>query len=140
GWLSAQRETTDDDVVDGLGSALALMGTLVFIVSSGIYIRGEALTLLVLGWAAAMVAMGRGRDRLAYVPQATVVVAILAVKWLIWDGLSPLLTTWDQPGTIPPVVNAVALTGALLVGMATWLGRRLARGGRMAALVAAGVI
>jgi uncharacterized membrane protein len=110
-----------------LGAVLAGVGTLAFFVATGLCWGGVALTLIWIGWAGGLAAMVyvRGAERLDYLPHAAAAVFVAALRWIALDGLRPIAASWDQPGTIAPVVNLVAFAGVLLIGLVLVVGRRL---------------
>jgi uncharacterized membrane protein len=117
---------------------LAVLGTVVFFVAGAMCWRGVELTLLWMVWGAALVGLARWGRPLAYAEQAGVALFVLGVKWLAFDGLTPMIAGWDeQVSAVIPVFNLVGLTGVLLIGLLIWLGRRLAEEVRPIALVGA---
>jgi uncharacterized membrane protein len=102
---------------------LSAIGTAVFFVASATTWSGAALTLLAIAWVAAMLALARWGEALAYAQQAAIALLLIAVKWLTFDALGPIVQHWAEAGAIMPVWNLVALTGALVVFMTIWIGR-----------------
>ena len=106
---------------------MAGVGTVCFLVASAIVWRGDALTILACGWLAGLIALSRRGEGLRYGVQAVVVAALIAVKWVLVDGLARagLFDHWS--GAVvsgAPVFNTFALAGLVLGGLVWWLGRQ----------------
>jgi uncharacterized membrane protein len=105
------------------GLALSAIGTAVFFAASAASWNGAGLTLLLMAWVAATLALAHWGEALAYAQQAAIALLLIAVKWVIFDALGPIVQHWAEAGAIIPVWNLIALAGALLVVMTVWLGR-----------------
>jgi uncharacterized membrane protein len=112
-----------------LGLVAAGLGTVGFLLATAIVIKGIALTLVACAALAALIALARRRQSLAYPAQAAILAAVLSFKWLFIDGLARAFDQWSQPGThVIPVFNEYALTGLALIALIIWLIRRAATG------------
>jgi uncharacterized membrane protein len=127
-WLCASAQPVASEAArlrlsSKTGVALSAIGTAVFLVASATSWSGAGLTLLAIAWIAAILALARWGEALAYAQQAAIALLLIAVKWLTLDALAPIVQHWAEAGAIMPVWNLVALAGALLVVMTIWLAR-----------------
>jgi uncharacterized membrane protein len=122
------------------GAVVPVVGTIVFLVATGIYWEGSAWTLLGIAWATALVALAPWGSGMGYLPHAAAALLIVGIKWLVADGFGPATDHWHVAGTTMPVFNAVALSGALLIGLAIWLARRVGARARQGVAVAVVVL
>lgn len=128
-WLCGSNPTAQgrEDYVD-LGRILAGVGTIVLFAASGICCSGSPLTILLLVWAAAIVALAQTRQgqRFGYAQNAAVALFVIMLKWLSIDGLRPIAQNWSHPvDTMLPFLNSITLAGVLLIALATCLRRAL---------------
>jgi uncharacterized membrane protein len=135
-WLLDGRRVRGS--VAGLGSVVAAVGTAVFFVATLMNWHGEALTLLWLSWVALVAIAGRRGAALGYDVHAAVALFVVSCKWIAFDGLAPVVAHWDDPGTVPPLFNGVALAGAAILALEAWLAAR-ARDAQTQALSPVGV-
>jgi uncharacterized membrane protein len=119
---------------------IPVAGTAVFFVASAMCWRGPALTALGLAWVAGLMAVARRGERRGYAEHAAGALTMVAAKWLLIDGVGPLLEGWSRADGRVPVLNGVAMTGLVLIGLIVWLSRRVSLAGRQIIAVGLGII
>ena len=145
GWLFQPAQAAGDTTPvmrtpARAGSIVPLIGTAVFLLATGIHWSGSAWTLLGTAWAAALIALAPWGRGLGYLPHAAAALLLVGVKWLVADGAGPAIDRWDVAGATIPVLNATAVSGALLIGTSIWLARRVGEKVRPAVAVAVAVL
>jgi uncharacterized membrane protein len=133
GWIVGDTETRCASGAakrlrgeQSLGAMVAGVGTLCFLVASGMWWRGDALTVLWCAWLAGLIALSERGAFLGYATQALIVAAVVGLKWLGVDGVGKVLADWSGAGvSAAPVFNTFALAGIVVVGLIVWLGRRV---------------
>jgi uncharacterized membrane protein len=103
--------------LDPVGVFVSACGTLCYVAAVASAYQGSALTLLLIVWTAAIVALGGVDRRLGYLPHASVLAGLVSINWLLVDALAPIVEHWSYPrakGLPLPLINSVAGNGALL--------------------------
>jgi uncharacterized membrane protein len=130
GWLFVPaRETEGGRAVaaEGWAGVISMVGTVVVFAASAMCWTGAALTGLGVAWVAALVLMARWGKGLGYVEHAAWAWAVVAAKWLLADGVVPVVEGWGRVDGRMPVFNGVAMAGAALMVLVGFLWRREAR-------------
>jgi hypothetical protein len=127
-WLIASKEDPAAEAASPVGAVMSTVGTVVFFVAFGMQWHGTAVTFAWLVGIVFLLAISRVGGGLAYASQAAAALFLAGLKWVAFDGLSPVVAAWAEPGAMAPVSNSVALAGALLIVLTIWLGRLLKEG------------
>jgi uncharacterized membrane protein len=116
-----------DPFHDGIGAALAAVGTLLFLGANAGNGLGAEWTVLALAWAAAVVALMPLAGRIGYWSQAAALLVGVTVKWVLVDAVVPLIEQWDSGrfSAAFPFVNLTAVAGVALVAAIAFFWRQL---------------
>jgi uncharacterized membrane protein len=128
GWLFVPaRDASGARVMSKWARVIPVAGTVVVFVASAMSWSGAALTGLGVVWVAGLVAVSRWGDVPGYSEHAVGALAVVATKWVIVDGMLPLVEGWSQADGRMPVVNGVAMAGVALIVLVGLLWRWEAR-------------
>src|SRR4029450_8458168 len=99
---------------------------LLVVIASACSWHGAPLTLLGFAWLAPILFLAPRARGLAYGLHAAALLCVIALHWLAFNNLDPLLRAWEHPERdfTLPILNLAALNGLLLcaaIVAAAWL-------------------
>jgi uncharacterized membrane protein len=103
---------------------LTFLGTMMFLAVTSLQWSGPAVSLAWIIWLVPIVALSRPGRPVGYPWHALILAAAITLRWLIVDGVQPLIEAWSETSIdqTMPIVNLIALGGILLAAIVLAIG------------------